>query len=405
METEPPEEATVAVARLAVTPASLSVLEQMPTEILCMIGSHLYFLEIKVASLASKHLRSVFLRRVFKNIRISGDLTHLAYQFRTLLRGESRPLMDHILSSTNYATICFKDSSLYQRSNDSHLWANRIAVVSEFIFKISPLKVIAFDFKISGQEARTEVSNAHLETVLGSHLRNTPKWNGPRTVAFTGPRNFIIYSALLSQFAPNSVEAICLPAGCQQRHRKVVQAKFPSLKGLKVNTNEMEHTMLHSIRRRRLLGLESLVLERPGADYEETLRDLKYLPKFSNRMDDAISALKAMPRLRRFAFRFDADWVSPEFARRWESPVEEEAPSTNTKDDEERHWLTDDQKDVWFSKIITRILDGVPHLAEVCVRSYWMSYRGIKTEGVLRVRGFRDKDPGENSRFPHVLLD
>lgn len=102
METDKQMEHAAVINNSLTTPASLSALESLPTEVLLMIGSELYEFHFMVVTLVSKRLRSVFLPQRFKTLNFSGSLKKLARDMTSFLSGDLKHLMVAILPTLKY---------------------------------------------------------------------------------------------------------------------------------------------------------------------------------------------------------------------------------------------------------------------------------------------------------------
>jgi hypothetical protein len=149
----------------------------------------------------------------------------------------------------------------------SHLSADRIAVISEFVAKLSSIDVITFKF---GVEHRSGARRSLLELAMTEALGNTPQWSGPKTVVFSGRRNLPIFTAIVNHFAPNTVQVVQFPRGSARNHLLALKSTFPSIKGLKADVSRFssESRTLACMKKDVLIAfdrdfpnLESLVLD------------------------------------------------------------------------------------------------------------------------------------------------
>lgn len=100
METDKQTEHAAVTKNSLTTPTSLSTLENLPTEVILMIGSEV-FPHFMVVTLASKRLRSVLLPQCFKTLKFSGSLKRLAHDMTSFLSGDLKHLMMTILPVLN----------------------------------------------------------------------------------------------------------------------------------------------------------------------------------------------------------------------------------------------------------------------------------------------------------------
>ncbi|KAF5252176.1 hypothetical protein FANTH_2732 [Fusarium anthophilum] len=361
METEQQEEHAAAVENSPATPASWSALEKMPTEIILMILSEFHFHDdISTVTLVSKRLRSVLFTRLFKTLTFHGSLKKLAHDMKSFLSGEFKNLMMAILSTLKSVTIRFKPYSCAEEHNDAHLLKHRIAVISEFISKISSIDLISFDNRIKDEIDFTE------------GLVNQPKWNGPKAVTFCGRRNRLIFNALINQFTPNTVKAVRLPLQTTKKHYLALKSAFPLLKGLKADLSSFKS------RSRTLICMSSEILQRIDHEFpylqalifdqldvhtfkasgKHVFKKL-HLPNLNERIEKLITQLKSMPQLRRFAFTLQESWLCAEYDCRSfykRSSSSSDAAETSPESDKWPYWLPADAEQQWWSELITRIL-------------------------------------------------
>ncbi|KAG5744468.1 hypothetical protein H9Q70_012827 [Fusarium xylarioides] len=430
MEAEQHEEHTTAMQNCLTTTTSLSALEKMPAEIILMIGSEFGSVTFMRATLVSKRLRSVLLPRGFKRLTFSGSLKKLAHDMRSFLSGEFKNLMMTIRSTMKYnfpysgsqnhqlmlhlrsVTIRFEPYSSDEESTDSHLSTHRIAVISEFISKLSSIDLISFDNQIENEIDFTEA------------LANQPKWNGPKAVIFCGRQNFPIFSALINQFAPNTVKAAELPRFTARKHPLALKAAFPLLKGLKADVSAFKsrsqtHACMSSsnlqVMDRYFPHLEALVLDQLDVyTFKASGKRVfvkPHLPNLNEYVEKLITQLKSMSQLRRFAFTLHQSWLHEEYDcellyKRSSSSSGDESDDATQATPEPNEWPYWLSTDAQWSGIVTSILEAVPQLKELCIVHSGSAYhRGTKTENIVTVRkeemGYREKP----SQFPYVLAD
>ncbi|KAF5645976.1 uncharacterized protein FTJAE_2407 [Fusarium tjaetaba] len=428
METQPGEERAVATMNNLRKPTPSNLLEKMPREVIFMIASQLPFRGVMVATLVSKQLRSALMPLIFNKITFSGDFKALSREMRSILNGELGNFIKLILPHAKVVTIRIEPCSFHDIVSDSHLWESRIAVISEFISKLSCVDTIDFAFRNYSvnfyRVAPPSFDDPHLSSVLES-LSNTPKWDGPKTVIFSGQRNRPSFTTIMRQFTPDSVKAVHLPRTTAWGHRAALQATMPSLKGLKYDITRLpiesttlaciDQTTLRMIHQ-SLPHLHSLVICQMDRDtfmlqYGPITKKPR-LPNLSDQVAQLIGRLKEMQQLRRFAFALDMKWTPQEYSPEAFLEVFERLRQADSVilASEDIDWTPFDtsktQDHEWHSNLVTHILDAVPQLKELCVLPPGSRfYRGTKTEGVVSFRQVNSGDPGEESRFPNRLLD
>jgi len=92
-----PSGALQSIATMAGTPTTPE-LATMPTEILCMIGDNLSVHEIKELTLTSKQFREIFLPKLCKHLKFSGnmkELTDSLHAYYTRKTASFRHLVHH----------------------------------------------------------------------------------------------------------------------------------------------------------------------------------------------------------------------------------------------------------------------------------------------------------------------
>ncbi|KAI1008666.1 hypothetical protein LB504_001406 [Fusarium proliferatum] len=339
METDKQKEHAAVIKNSLTKPTSLTALEKLPTEVILMIGSEV-FPHFMVVTLVSKRLRSVLLPQCFKTLKFSGSLKRLAHDMKSFLSGDLKHLMMTILPNLKSVTIHFEPYSRAEERTDLHLSTHRIAVISEFISKLSSIDLISFDNQIKD------------EIDFAEGLGNAPKWNGPRSAIFCGRRNLLIFSALINQFAPSTVKAIELPRLTAKDHSLTLKSACPLLKGLKVDVSSLQSRsrtlacMSSNLLRRidqDFPHLAALILDQLDVDMflssgRRTYKNTN-LPNLNEYVDELITQLKSMPRLRRFAFSLQEDWLCHEYDcdmfHRVSSPSGDESddPSKSESDD------------------------------------------------------------------------
>ncbi|KLO80840.1 Uncharacterized protein LW93_9085 [Fusarium fujikuroi] len=398
METDKQKEHAAVTKNSLTTPTSLSALEKLPTEVILMIGSEV-FPHFMVVTLVSKRLRSVLLPQCFKTLKFSGSLKRLAHDMTSFLSGDLKHLMMTILPVLKSVTIRFEPYSRAEERTDLHLSTHRIAVISDFISNLSSVDLISFE-NIIGRE----------DIDFAEGLGNTPKWNGPKSVIFCGVRNLPIFSALINQFAPNTVKAAELPRLTVKNHPLTLKSAFPFLKGLKADlTSFNTRSRTLACMSRNLIQrfnyvfphLEVLILDQLDVDAFVSSGGLIYvkpqLPNLNEYVEKLIVQLKSMPRLRCFAFSLRKDWLWHEYdcdmLHRVSSPSGDESddPMQATLESNEwPYWLPTSAQRKWHSELITRILEAVPQLKELCivlctVKFWYKHYRGTKTDSIVTV--------------------
>lgn len=122
-----------------------------------------------------------------------------------------------------------------------------------------------------------------------------------------------------------------------------------------------------------------------------------------------------MSRLRRYAFTLQQYWLCKEYdcelfnmgVRSLSGDESDDPLQATSEPNEWPYWLpTAAQQEEWHSELITRILEAVPQLKELCIVLDPLEYhRGTKTENIVTVRRVQFGYLEKPSQFPYVLAD
>ncbi|KAF5669468.1 hypothetical protein FCIRC_9237 [Fusarium circinatum] len=443
----------------SITKSSMNNLEEMPVEILLTIASHLDCYDFRVITFVSWRLRSALAPSLFKMIIFSGTLEKIAHDMKSLLGGESQNLMELILSSAKYSlhprircvgpltddaprlvTISLEACHCAEGFNEANLLEDIMETMSKFVSKLSSTHMIAFDFGVDGQIATHHPGHAHLQAALDL-LRMIPQWNGPKTVDFPSPTDALAFGTIMRQFSRCSIKAVRFPPASFARPRDILRSTLSSVKGLRIDMSGMrtESRTLACIDDKYLCllsrdfpHLQSLFLDQLDTDGFKShvghITRKSIFPKIvrvnlfpdvslltyawqAPYFEKLISRLKTMPRLLRFAFTLTKDWQVNEYECTrylWNGTLSFDSTLHAIPQADKWGVLLDfNAAEVeWHYDHITRILNAVPQVEELCIVPHTLElYRGIKIGGAVSVRLVEYHDPGEDFRFPRQLLD
>ncbi|KAF5586659.1 uncharacterized protein FSUBG_12046 [Fusarium subglutinans] len=387
----------------SITKSSMNNLEEMPVEILLTIASNLDCYDFRVITFVSWRLRSALAPSLFKMIILSGTLEKIAHDMKSLLGGESQNLMELILSSTKYSlhprircvgpltddaprlvTISLEACHCAEGFNEANLLEDIMETMSKFVSKLSSTHMIAFDFGVDGQIATRHPGHAHLQAALDL-LRTTPQWNGPKTVDFPSPTNALAFGTIMRQFSRCSIEAVHFPPASFARPRDILRSTLSSVKGLRIDMSGMrtESRTLACIDDKYMCRLsrdfphlQSLFLDQLDTDGFKShvghIPRKSILPKIAPYFEKLISRLNTMPRLRRFAFTLTKDWQVNEYEcirYLWNGTLsfDNTLPAISQADKWGVLLDTNAEEMEWHYDHITRILNAVPQLEELCI--------------------------------------
>ncbi|RBA19871.1 hypothetical protein FPRO05_09171 [Fusarium proliferatum] len=400
------------MAGLRTTPS----LETVPTEILYLIGSHLRDDEFGSITQASRTLRHVFLPRRYARIKFSGTVKQVSEHLTTMFAMSCDAIsmnMRHLIEIfTRFVTFRI------------HYWRNDSRVPLQF----SRSDVKHFDIllhsinRLCGVDFSLEIPTHRDVLAFNKALRKTGLWstNGdtPFSLTFLGEPEVSNFNAVVRRFEPGTLGAVQLPRGFNRRYYVILKKSSHSqaLKALHIDRTEnrqnfrrvlpsLEHEILGEVRQ-DFPQLESLILHEdtpylddvmiPLLELELIWLDLVWFDDqlaFDRTVNALATALNRMPRLRRFAFtlwfvRLGGRLVS----RDWDEGYR---PKSMVELD-----------NFYINNLVSPIMTQVPTLVELCVSSeHPIFYRGIRRDDQSHVQRESRDNPGEENRFPSLLLD
>ncbi|KAF4437618.1 hypothetical protein FACUT_5550 [Fusarium acutatum] len=396
------------MACLRTTPA----LDTVPTEILYLIGSHLCDDEFGSITQVSRRLRDVFLPRRYARIEFSGTVKEVAEYLIPIFSMDcdviSGILRHSIETFTRFVTFRIDNSGQDVRI-PLRFSRNHVAHFAILLHSIDRLCGASFSLRFP----------SHLDVLaFNKALRNTGSWSTNRVTPFC--LTFLDcpvesnFNAVVRRFQPGNLGAVQLPKRLNRRYY-VILKKSPqgqALKALHIDRTDyregvrrgfpsLDHKILGEIRK-DFPQLESLVL------HEDTpclhvYSDLRMWPLGSVWFDDQaafdrtvnalVTALNRMPRLRHFAFTL---W----FVRLHGHLV------PHDWDEGYRPKSMVELDNFYINNLVSPIMTQVATLVELCVSSdHPIFYRGIRRDDQIHVQRESRDNPGEENRFPSLLLD
>ncbi|KAF9769893.1 hypothetical protein IL306_012610 [Fusarium sp. DS 682] len=236
----------------------------------------------------------------------------------------------------------------------------------EFIGSMPRLHEVSFNIRTNTRQDTLAFNRA---------LRKTIDWPGPRSLTFPGHLAEPIFNAIVRRFVPTTIEAVQLPKGVNKAH-------FMSLKKSPQGQTLKALHIDRTANRRRTRSLT------PSFDHE-------FLQQRNN-LVALIVALQRMRQLRRFAFTL---WLMRLHKRLIQRDLTV-SPLLNRA-------YTAAKIDEFYFSIVRLILGDVSTLMELCISpEHPIFYRGIRSEeGQILIRRESRENPGEEDRFPTLLLD
>ncbi|KAF4339485.1 hypothetical protein FBEOM_6606 [Fusarium beomiforme] len=381
----------------------MSKLATLPTEVVCMIGSHMRGDDLGSMAQASKRFWKLFSPQRYNKIRFSGTVPQLAESIRLLL-DENPAAMDLIRSFTKFVSIRVR----YYYDSETIVFAQaEIALIRNFLRSVPRLHDLRFHVTIFRHENILAFNKA---------LRKVSNWSTPRCLTFPDYPAESTFNAIVRRFAPGIIEAVQLPKGFNRKH-------FTSLKkppqGRALKALHIDRTAIQQYVRNVIPSLDHEFLQEVNSHFPqlETLifhEDTHIVGGYSDSYEwpwgltwfiDAleldrcvealISALNRMPNLRRFAFMLWLMRLHKSLVQHgWTGLIMLFRAYTAAEVVE------------FYLLYVEMILDRVPTLEELCISSgHPVFYRGTRQDGQVLVRRESRENPGEEDRFPPLLLD
>ncbi|KAF5608580.1 uncharacterized protein FSUBG_4508 [Fusarium subglutinans] len=390
-------------------------LPALPTEVVLIIGSFLRDDELRGLTRTSTRFRQIFLRRHYTMIEFSGSVKHIA---RCLIPIFSRDadevsvdMKELIQTFTRFVTI-----RIYYPP-DVIRWPLRFANNDLEHFGIllrSIERLCGVSISLSFPRHRDCVS-------FNKALRKTGIWSDdptkPCSLTFLDSPVDLNFNAIFRCFQPESLGAVQLPEGPNRKHyvklRHSLHAAY--LKALHVDRtayNQKARNVIPSLDddflgevRMDFPRLESLILheDTPSLTIDFDYRSWPFglvwfddQAAFDRNINRLVYEVSRMRCLRRFAFtlwfvRLHGHLIPHD----WEDYKGTYRPKTMV-----------DSDNFYIDRLVSVIMTRVPTLVELCVSSNHPTfYRGIRREGQIHVQRESRENPGEEKRFPSLLLD
>ncbi|KAF4339486.1 hypothetical protein FBEOM_6607 [Fusarium beomiforme] len=380
-------------------------LATMPTEVLCMIGDNLSHHEIRNTTLVSKRLRQLFLPRICKQLKFSGNMEQLENGFHFYFAAETTPFRDVVHRHTRYVTFNTKS---FDTIDHMRAWFinSQISVlqIGKFLIDTPNLQHVTFNTRLEESQ----------ESVIFQHLtKGGPRWPSFRTLTFGSPTDDAwLIGTIINKVGLGSLEAISggfqmflvdpkiLNFGCANVTSLCLKKQY-NTRGLlwdELSLEILDDDLLEQLKK-LFPELESLILDEGIQDYSVrnvTLLDSELLYLM---IDEAVYKLREMPRLRRFAFTLDTDRLEP--------------CAINELEEDFLLMLSDEiiqdyevnGQDGFYNLLIRYLFICLPNLEELCVTSrHPVCYHGRVTSGGMIVSRQSLDDPDMKYTFPNAII-
>ncbi|PNP60688.1 hypothetical protein FNYG_14602 [Fusarium nygamai] len=394
------------MAGSSTTPA----LATMPTEIVCMIGAHLSIYVIKAWTLVSKRFRNIFLSQICKHIKFSGNMEQLENNILSYFRTATASFRNVVHHNIRCVTF---DVQPFNNPWSLRAWARvvrhspiRLSQIGQFMISNPNIHRVAFntDFGERMKEIRLFVklveAGPRWPNVKNLSIQS-PEMHGGLTRAVVRKleqgalRTLSTYSNFFFTTAgtmpgPWFANVTSLSLRRQARKDWLWVSPFSDsvIAGLDADLLTQIHTSFPK--------LESLVL------YDGILDDRSGNGPLANStivvlvIMDAVSTLKKMQSLRRFAFDFDKSRLDPNAIS-----VLEQAPSAFNK------MIRDKFEDDAVAEciLLSLLASHVSTLEEICMTSQYPDfYRVTRRDGELDIGRDSFDDPSQKYLFSSALM-
>ncbi|RSM16808.1 hypothetical protein CDV31_004418 [Fusarium ambrosium] len=378
------------------------MLDELPPEIHTGIGSHLSGRELDGVTRASKRLRALFLRSIFRRVRFDSTQPEVARSLDLFVNGRSAEDMSGILAAVRSASFILPLSELLDVFSPEEMLP----------VSLDPLRLkILLAIRLVSQVRRLTVDlelfgDGHVETFRNA-LPSIPRWEHLHSLKMTGVDHCqelattLIHSCSSQKLISVDVSGIfsfalagVVQQYCKRLERLRIEHPFPPLNENHFPAMQYIYESRESLRHVKWLAIAE---KNPG--------DTGSMGAFEQCFEDMLEALQQMPALLRFGFTLDINRFQPDEIR-----------DSLSLDENDNEPLTDNEVLEWHTTQIQRITDSAPQLQEVCLfRNCGISMgkniagicRGTKSKGGNTMCVLLDAvQPGvECTRFPWGIGD
>ncbi|KAF5647933.1 hypothetical protein F52700_1145 [Fusarium sp. NRRL 52700] len=185
--------------------SSTPELATMPTEIICMIGDNLSVHEIKDWTLVSKQFREIFLPKLCKNLKFSGNmkqLTNSLNAYHTRKTASFRHVVRHQARLVTFEVTSFRNL------RKMNAWLIGYGVenipIGRFLVNTPSLQIVIFDLYLPYRKEAQKFT---------SLIRKGPDWHGPKYLEFKNFPEYYEVGKIVGKFKAGSLEGISGPPG------------------------------------------------------------------------------------------------------------------------------------------------------------------------------------------------
>ncbi|RSL64324.1 hypothetical protein CEP54_004818 [Fusarium duplospermum] len=369
------------------------ILEKLPAEIHDAIGSHLTGRELDGVTRASKRLRALFLRSIFRKVRFHSTQPEVIRSVDLFINGRSAEEMSDIWTAVRCASFTLPLSELLdvfslEEMLPASLDPLRLQIL-QGIRLVSQVRRLTVDLELFG--------DGHVQTFRDA-LPMVPRWEHLHSLKMTGVDHCrelattLIHSCSSQKLISVDIGGIfsfalagVVQRYCKRLERLRIESPFTPANENQFPAMQYIYESRGSLRQVKWL---SIVEKNPG--------DTGSIDAFEQCLGEMIEALQQMPNLRRFAVSMDIYRFDP-------SDIRDELGV----DGDDDHQLTDDLVLDWYTIQIQHVASAAPQLRELCFFVRGRIYCGTKSGDGEAMRVLPDAvQPGvECTRFPWGVGD
>ncbi|KAL2684562.1 hypothetical protein Neosp_005640 [[Neocosmospora] mangrovei] len=361
------------------------ILDELPAEIHTGIGSHLTGRELDGVTRASKRLRSLFLRSIFRRVRFDSFQPEVRRRLDLFINGKTPEEMAGIWTVVRHASFLLPLSELLDVFSPEEILPASLDPLRFQILQgirlLSQVRHLTVDLEL--------FDDRHAQTFRDA-FPIVPRWEHLQSLKMTGVGHCReLAAALIQSCSSQKLMSVDMSGIFSFALFEVVQQHSKRLERLRIEhpfppTNMNHFPAMQFIYESR----DSLPAIKWLSIVEKNHGQEGNIDTFEQCLQEMTEGLQRMPSLVRLAFTLSIDRFQPDDIR-----------DRLGLDENDNEALTDDQTLEWYGAQMQRIADAAPQLKEVCLFGDFGISMGIGVAGVYR--GTKVKD-GASMR---VLLD
>ncbi|EXL81375.1 hypothetical protein FOPG_05396 [Fusarium oxysporum f. sp. conglutinans race 2 54008] len=379
-------------------------LATMPTEILCMIGGNLSVHEIKELTLTSKQFREIFLPKLCKHLKFSGnmkELTDSLHAYYTRKTASFRHLVHYHTRFVTFEVTNFDD--IFKMNAWLLGYGVKTIPIGRFLADTPSLHGVVFDVWLQNRK------EAHK---FLSFIRKGPDWAGPQHLYFKKYVEESTMGKIVGKFKAGALKGIAAPhaslTGCHYDELARSGADLTSLRLNKYSFLRQDSSALTSLNDVLINRISKDFPQLESLNIYDKTRSGRYTHHMNDRdryrwcrkIDKVASSLRKMRRLRRFAFtlseaRFSENVIDALRTKLLAIIMKKGLLPVEARGLEGVYIL-----------LITYFAAHANSLEEVCITTGCpMLYRATLTNGAWNMSEESSEDPSQKYLFPNVLED